>query len=60
MRRLFTFFVFIFLFFLLDDLHAENANVDKYTSNFNACSSCSHQVGNTKFFDDGGENGIVS
>ncbi len=60
MRRLFTFFVLLFLFFLFDDLHAENANVVKYTNSFNACSSCSHQVGNTKFFYDGGEDGIVS
>ncbi len=60
MKRLFTFFVLLFLFFLPNKLHSENIAVDKYTISFNACSSCSHQVGNTKFFDDGGENGIVS
>jgi hypothetical protein len=60
MKRLFTFFGLLFLFFVSNKLFADTLAVDKYTSIFNACSSCSHQVGNTKFFDDGGEYGIVS
>ena len=60
MKRLFTFFGLLFLFFVSNKLFADTLAVDKYTSSFNACSSCSHQVGNTKFFDDGGEDGIVS
>ncbi|MFN8281737.1 MAG: gliding motility-associated C-terminal domain-containing protein [Chitinophagales bacterium] len=60
MKRLFTSIVLLFLFFLSDKLYAENVGNDKYTTSFNACSSCSHEVGNTRFFDDGGENGAVS
>lgn len=60
MKRLFTFFVLLFLFIFSDSLRAETAAIDKYTSSFNACNNCTHQVGNTRFFDDGGENGAVT
>lgn len=61
MRRLSTFSGVLFFIFLFSCVSfAENKISDKYKTSYDACNNCIYQVGDTRFFDNGGENGNIT